>query len=77
MQTSSSMAIRPNDTKCFFRSHNFNTNSEYCINPEDGIKTNLALSCQTPTFEGPFRCQLKHVKGKSPGIAESKHANSK
>ena len=29
------------------------------------------------TFEGPFRYQLKHVKGKSPGSAELKDANSK
>ena len=29
------------------------------------------------TFDGPFRCHLKHVKGKSPGSAESKDANSK
>ena len=28
------------------------------------------------TFEGPFRYQLKHVKEKSPGSAESKDANS-
>ena len=29
------------------------------------------------TFEGPFRYQLKHVKEKSPGSAESNDANSK
>ena len=77
MQTSSSMAIPPNDRKWFVRFHNFNTNSEYYINPENGIKTNLAPSCQTPTFEEPSRYQLKHVKEKSPGSAESKDANSK
>jgi len=36
----------------FFRLHNFNSNSEYYINPVDGINTNLVPSCQTPTFEG-------------------------
>ena len=53
MCSPSSMAIRPNDRKCFFRLHNFNSNSDYYINPVDGIKTNLAPSWQTATFEGP------------------------
>ena len=52
MRSPSSMAIRPNDRKWFVRLHNFNSNSEYYISPVDGIKTNLAPSCQTPTFEG-------------------------
>ena len=52
MRSPSSMAIRPNDRKWFVRLHNFNSNSEYYINPVDGIKTNLAPSCQTATFEG-------------------------
>ena len=47
------MAIRPNDRKWFFRLHNFNSNSDYYINPVDGIKTNLPPSWQTATFEGP------------------------
>ena len=52
MCSPSSMAIRPNDRKWFFRLHNFNSNSDYYINPVDGIKTNLAPSWQTATFEG-------------------------
>ena len=52
MRSPSSMAIRPNDRKWFVRLHNFNSNSEYYINPVDGIKTNLAPSWQTATFEG-------------------------
>ena len=52
MHSPSSMAIRPNDRKWFVRLHNSNSSSEYYINPVDGIKTNLAPSCQTPTFEG-------------------------
>ena len=52
MRSPSSMAIRPNDRKLFVRLHNLNSNSEYYINPVDGIKTNLAPSCQTATFEG-------------------------
>ena len=46
------MAIRPNHRKWFFRLHNFNSISDYYTNPVDGIKTNLALSWQTATFEG-------------------------
>ena len=53
MCSPSSMAIRPKDRKWFFRLHNFNSNSDYYINPVDGIKTNLAPSWQTATFEGP------------------------
>ena len=52
MRSPSSMAIRPNDRKLFVRLHNLNSNSEYYINPVDGIKTNLAPSWQTATFEG-------------------------
>ena len=52
MRSPSSMAIRPNDRKWFVRLHNFNSNSEYYINPVDGIKTNLVSSCQTLTFKG-------------------------
>ena len=52
MRSPSSMAIWPNDRKRFVRLHNFNSNSEYYINPVDGINTNLAPLCQTPTFEG-------------------------
>ena len=48
----SSMAIRPNDRKWFVHLHNFKSNSEYYINPVDGIKTNLAPSWQTAPFEG-------------------------
>ena len=52
MRSPSSMAFRPNDRKWFVRFHNFNSNSEYYINPVDGIKTNLVSSCQTLSFEG-------------------------
>ena len=52
MRSASSMAVRPNDRKWFVRLHNFNSNSEYYINPVDGIKTNLVSSCQTLTFKG-------------------------
>ena len=52
MRSPSSMGTRPNDRKWFARLHNFNSNSEYYINPVDGIKTNLAPSWQTATFEG-------------------------
>ena len=38
--------------KWFVHLHNFNSNSEYYINPVDGIKTNLVSSCQTLTFKG-------------------------
>ena len=38
MCTPSSMAIRPNDRKCFFRLHNFNSNSDYYMNSMDGSK---------------------------------------
>ena len=37
--------------KWFVHLHNFNSNSEYYINPVDGIKTNLVSSCQTLTFK--------------------------
>ena len=51
MRSPSSMAIQPNDRKWFVRLHNFNSNSEYYINPVDGIKTNLVSSSQTLTFK--------------------------
>ena len=52
MRSPISMAIRPKDRKWFVRLHNCNSNSEYYINPVDKIKTNVAPSCQTLTFEG-------------------------
>ena len=39
--------------------HNFNSNSENYINPVDGIKTNLAPTCQSPTCEGRSRVQVE------------------
>ena len=38
MCTPSSMAIRPNDRKWFFRLHNFNSNSDYYLNSMDESK---------------------------------------
>ena len=52
-----SMAIRRR--KWFVRLHNFNSNSENYINPVDGIKTNLAPTCQSPTCEGRSRVQVE------------------
>ena len=73
MRSPSSMAIRPNDRKWFFRLHNFNSNSEYYINPVDGINTNLAPSCQTPTFPRSLpvetcerEIQEERIKQKTP-----------
>ena len=54
-----SMAIRRNRRKWFVRLHNFNSNSENYINPVDGIKTNLAPTCQSPTCEGRSRVQVE------------------
>ena len=54
-----SMAIRRNGRKWFVRLHNFNSNSENYINPVDGIKTNLAPTCQSPTYEGRSRVQVE------------------
>ena len=54
-----SMAIRRNGRKWFVRLHNFNSNSENYINPVDGIKTNLAPTCQSPTCEGRSRVQVE------------------
>ena len=54
-----SVAIRRNGRKWFVRLHNFNSNSENYINPVDGIKTNLAPTCQSPTCEGRSRVQVE------------------
>ena len=53
------MAIRRNGRKWFVRLHNFDSNSENYINPVDGIKTNLAPTCQSPTCEGRSRVQVE------------------
>ena len=45
--------------KWFVRLHNFNSNSENYINPVDGIKTNLAPTCLSPTCEGRSRVQVE------------------
>ena len=39
--------------------HNFNSNLENYINPVDGIKTNLAPTCQSPTWEGRSHVQVE------------------
>ena len=77
MCSPSSMAIRPNDRKWFFRLHNFNSNSDYYINPVDGIKTNLAPSWQTATFEGPSVPVETRERELNSGSMESNKANSK
>ena len=45
--------------KWFVRLHNFNSNSENYINPVDGIKTNLAPTCQSPTCQARSRVQVE------------------
>ena len=57
MCSPSSMAIRPNDRKWFVRLHNFNSNSDYCINSMDGSKliyNHGQKSWDTFTFLGRF-----------------------
>ena len=72
-----SMAIRPNDRKWFFRLHNFNSNSDYYINPVDGIKANLAPSSSDGHFWRTFGRNSWNARKRNSGSVESNKANSK